>query len=414
VKRYASADRDELAAGRDLKVDAIVYGTVERLGEQLQVEARLARVATGNELWSDTHRLRAAETLEFQDHLAADIVRAIRVEITPQDRVRMARKETTNLEAWNAFHTGMYHWFREDQGSISNALHYFALATRADTNFAAAWAGMAAVHTLSAGVGMPFTNTWTAWKAPAERALFLDPDLALANAHYGMGLLILERDPEQAERYLRRALELDPLDPLGWNCYGNLLYARNEPEAAIRHGRKATELEPTVPFWWLDVAWFLNGAGRHEEALSEADKGLELMKFQSGLGRNQKGWSYLLLKRYREALEEFGAAVALEAENPGFRFGLGCALAQAGQRDAAQRTLAELQALRAGRPVSRVYTAGVLLALGEREAALAELERGTAEPDAALWWLGGDPWFAQLRDEPRFQAVLKAGRKPLN
>lgn len=284
---------------------------------------------------------------------------------------------------------------------MERQLRYFILAAEEDPLFADAWAGIASAYTLASGVGIPFTNGTTAWRAPAEKAVRLDPESMLANLTLGMGCMIMERDWSSAERHLRKALQLDPDGALANNAFGNYLYGRGDLRRALEYGRRATELEPTALFWWFDLAWFQNANGHYQESLASADAGLELVKSQSALGRNQKGWSYLLLKQHAQAIGEFQAAIGLEPGNPFFHYGLGCVLA-----DSSRQVLARLESMRKEGVVSRFFTAGVLLGLGEREKALADLEQGQREDDPCFWWLAGDPWYAPLRDEPRSMAIL--------
>ena len=404
VMRYATPGTDALEAGRKLDVDAVVEGHVHVQQERVRLTARLVAVGGGESLWANAYTERLGELLAVQESLAMQIADALTTQLSGATRANVVASETTSVEAWQLYSNGRYQVELRDANGLRRAIDFFAAALERDPRFASASAALSDAHTLTAVFSIePPAKAFRAARAAALRALELSPDLAQAHMAMGHVATNFEFDLEAGRRHYLRAIEIDPryaraLAQLALNRTqaGDLAAARD----AIRH---AQSLEPTsLPF--LGISGFI----RHfERAFDDAEKELARIVAtapQAWFPRQFLAHTMLARGKGTEVLR------LLDGRNepgPTSLSNLGRALAQAGRAQEARQELARLDRL--GRDGFGVGFAQALIHvdLGERDPALAALERGVTDLSQMQMYLNVEPALDGLRADPRFQALRR-------
>ena len=319
----------------------------------------------------------------------------------------MVTRPTENLEAYNLYLKGRYHFLRFTETGLEKALECLHQAVEAEPTYAQAHAFVGVVHVGRAILSYAAPRqTMPMAKEAALKALAIDETVADAHLTMAYVLDLGEWDWEGAEREYRRALELDPADTEARPVYGLLLGRLGRVDAGIAECRHAVERDPLLlsSRHYLALAFWM--ARRFDAALTEARAGVELdptyHPFHRILGHALAG-----LGRYGEAVEAFTQATIVAPSDPQWQGYLGWALGLAGQRQEARVILGNLERRRPGKYFSGFVMAHVSLGLGDQEQAISWLEVAAEERDGLLSFC--NVWFAldPLRADPRFQALLQ-------
>jgi DNA-binding winged helix-turn-helix (wHTH) protein/Tfp pilus assembly protein PilF len=403
--RFAG-ERDALGAGRLLRVDAVIDGHFQSARERLRVSVQLTRVASGETLWAERFDAPAQDLLALQDSLAARIARELAPRLTGEQHRRLAKRDTGEPRAFEAYLRGRHHWNKRTPEALRAALGSFQQAIDADPAFALAYAGLAAAHGVLGVYYAPPADAFPRARAAAERAIAIDPDLAAARAVLGAVRLLHDWDWPAAERELHLALALDPDDSEAHELMAWYLAARGRLAEAEAEIRSAHALDPLSLPIGRDMGAIAYWEGRPEQAVSELRKVLELesrfLQARLWLGRAGRA-----LGRHEEALAELRLALDASPGDPLVLAELAQGLAAAGRTHEARRVLADLQAQGEQTYVSSLSVAAVHAALGDSDAAFRSLERALDERAPGLVFLGVEPGWAPLRGDPRFAAVLR-------
>jgi tetratricopeptide (TPR) repeat protein len=207
---------------------------VRNEGDRIRVEARLINVTDGLHIWSDTYERKLTDVFAIQSDLALSIAEALRAELTPDERLRLARPPTESGTAFALYLRGRHFWNQRTPAGFELALGYFHQAIAIDSRYAAAWAGIAGVSALQGMSGsLDAEASRLRTRDAALRAIELDDDLAEAHAALGLYLHAFEWDAEAAEREFRHAIGLDPGNTAVRHYYGNLLAAMGRLDEAL-------------------------------------------------------------------------------------------------------------------------------------------------------------------------------------
>ena len=402
VRRYAGSEQDPLAAGRDLDVAAVIEGHVQFQPDRVRLTARLLDVGTGAALWTGSFDEKPDDYFALQDSLARQLVDALSVELSEEAQQRLTQHYTENVEAWQLYLNGRFHWDRRNEEGIRKAIQYYEAAERVDPRFALPAVGLADAWAAFGVFGaVPPGEAFTRARLAAERAISLDEQLADAQASLGHVLVQQSRDWAGGERQYRYALKLNPNYAQAFFWLGNLhAYKGRLPEALVETQR-AQSLEPMSLAFAANVGLIRYFMRDFDAALAQLE-GLVEAAPQALLARNHLGRVY-------SAMGKAGKAVQVLEGHPGPMAGsfsnLGRAYALNGQVDAARREIARVEELG-----KRGFGVGfdlaiVHAAMGEREFALAALERGEHDVSQMIGFLNSEPGLDLIRNEPRFRAV---------
>ncbi len=393
--------------GTALGVGMLVEGSVRRSRNRVRIVAQLVDSRTDQHLWAETYDRDLDDIFAIQTDVALQIAGALRAELTLEERARIGRRPTRDLEAYQLFLQGRHHFLQFTKAGFTQSLALFEQAVARDPLFALAYAGIAQANAESVlgGIsGLVPLEAFARARQALDRALSLDEDLAEAHGIAGLLRFARDFDWKGAEEEFRLALKLSPGSADIYLQLGRLCSSQGRFDESLTLMRRARELDPLAIR--SDFANELMRAGQTREALAEAQRALALDPSYPRL-HTLSGWACMALGRTAEGLAALERAVELLPESTLFLAQLGQALGMAGHEARARAILAELQAMAETQYVPAYQLAHVHTGLGEKEAALDCLERALGERSGSIFGIKGSFLFASLRDHPRFQALLR-------
>jgi TolB-like protein len=396
--------------GGELGVSHVVEGSLRREGTRLRVTMQLVSVGDQAPIWSESYDRSVHGALTIQSEIAAQVVRALALELLPAPWATPTWTGTHTPEARDALLRGKYFLNRGSPADLRSALTHFDEAIRRDRSFAAAHAARAdAYHMLAMFGQMPPIEAYSLARAAAADAVRLDPNLA--DAHAAMGLVQLWADwkPAAAAASLERALALNPSDAAAHHDYAWALVGLDRFDDAARHIVRARELDPVSPRASNDIGWLYLQIRQPSEALRACRQTLALdpdsIEAQQCLER-----AHLQRGEMTEALAAARAAASRgQGEVP-------AVLDEDGPpRERLMRLwqlrLDRLRTLSAERYISPYTMAMHHAVLGDDEQAFAQLERAYDDRSPVMVLLPTDPLFERLRGDPRFARLVENVRR---
>ena len=405
VLRHARKDEDALSVGRALRVDAVVEGSLHRVGDRLRVSVRLVRIPDGRALWGETFDTRSNDVFAVEDAIAQRIAEAVTPHLDPGARARLARRGTRDLAAYNAYLKGRYFWNRRTEADFRKAIGYFSQAIEADPDYALAHSGLADCYSLLSVWGAaPGRETLDKARAASSRAVASEDAPGEAHASAAFVRWIYDWDWEGADRAFSRAITLNPGYATAIQWYAYFLASRGRFDEAIAKIRRAQELDPLSVSIATDVGEILCWAGRTDEAIPQLRAALE-MEPNFAMAHNILGMVHLKRGRLAEAIDELELAFRLDGSSRTLAT-LGHAYGVAGRRADALAMIERLRTLSQGRYLSPFQLALVYAGLGEDDRAFAFLERAYEERSDTMAVLRVYPLMERLRRDLRFAALM--------
>jgi TolB-like protein len=395
---------------RMLAVDAIVEGSLVQEGHQIRVHAQLIRAATDEHIWAGEYQREYQSILEVQAEVARNIVEQIQLNLTPEDRARLASKPPVDPEAYESYLKGRYYFNQRTEDALHKSIASFQQAIARDPAYAPAYSGLAEAYAmLGFRGGFPSRDALSGAKKAALKAIELDDALAEPHASLAFIAETYEWDWPAAEREYKQALELNPGYAEAHNWYGGYLTYTGRFNEGVGEAMRARELDPLSLPLNNALAGRLLAAGRYDEALRQVQTTLELDEHFAP-AHQTLGWIYLH-GRKQDAIREFQNALQLAgAADTDIQLDLGFAYAVSGRPDEARKILANLQQLHQQGIVPAASLAILYGVLGESNEAFVWLEKAYQERDPQLTYLKAGRRFEPLREDPRFgQLVRRVG-----
>ncbi len=394
---------DVREVGRRLNVGAVLEGSVRKAGATLRITAQLVKAADGYHLWSGAYEREIKDVFAVQEEISRSIANALRVRLTRS----LAESRTTDVEAYNFYLKGRYHWNKRTEEGLRRSIEYFEQSIARDRKWAVSHAALADSYALLASYGVVApAEAMKKAKEAASEALRLDETMAQAHATLGFVRSFREWDWRAAEQEYKRAIELNPGYATARQWYAGCLRAVGRTDEALAEMKRAQELDPLSLAAGRDLGRVFLSMRQYERAVEQYRKVLELEpNFPSAY--MHLGMAYEEMRMHREAVEALEKARSLPGASPLVLGALGRAYAVSGRRGEAERLLGELESLSRRRHVSPVSRAFISIGLDDKDRALEWLERACAEHDPWIAWLKADPVFDTLRADPRFQRLLR-------
>lgn len=406
TQNFKSAPENLGDIAKQLGVSNVLEGSVQRVADQVRVNVQLINAVTDEHLWADTYDRKLTDIFGVESEIAQNVAQALQAKLTGSEKSLIAKKPTESQEAYELYLKGRFFWNKRTGVDLRKAIEYFQEAIAKDRNYALAYAGVADSYLLLPNYGGDSTQESITQARPAlKKALELDD--SLAEAHASAGLLdTLELRLERALGDFDRAIQLNPNYATAhhWLALGHMSLGHFDP--AIAEGKRALELDPLSRIINADFGWIYLNARRYDEAEAQVRKTLEidanffLAHFYLGIVLQVKG-------RVAQAIPEFQKAFDLNDDLYALAM-LANAYARNGQREEADKVLAQLNKEAKSRHVAPYAWAVAYLGLGEKERALAELERAYETHDTNyLFVIKTDPLLDDLRGEQRFEALVE-------
>lgn len=406
VRKFTSVNQDALAAGRELNVDAVLDGTIQRAGDRIRVSLRLISVADGSSLWTRIVEEQINDPFAVQDRVAEQVAQALIPRMSGEEKNLLARHYTENAEAYRLYMLGRYHGNRSTVEDWKKAIEYFNSATDKDPNYALAYTGLANMYlSLIADSLIPKADAIPKAKQASMKALQLDDSLSEAHVSAGRIKTYYDWDWAGAEREFKRAIELNPNSGDAHREYGAYLTNIGRSAQAIAEAKRARDLDPLTLVTNFQVAWALISAHRYDEAIEQSQQAAATFPtahFWIGLACLGKG-------SYQQAIEEFEKKLGLSKDyDPLTRAHLGYAYGMLGRKNEATKILTELKNLYQQQQASPYYLAIIYAGLGDKDQTFAWLDKAYRDRSRPLAsGLKVNPIWDGLRSDSRFADLLR-------
>jgi TolB-like protein/Tfp pilus assembly protein PilF len=408
TQKFKSTPEELPEIAKQLGVTNILEGSVQKANDQVRVNVQLINAVTNAHLWAETYDRRLVDIFAVESEIAKSVADALQVKLTGSVKTAISKKPTANPEAYELYLKGRFFWNKRTGADLRKAVDYFNQAIEKDPVYARAYAGLADSYALLSvfGAAAPQDSIPQA-RTAAKKALELDDTLAEAHASVGRILIGYDFDFPRAIAEFERAIALDPNYAtahhwLGWGP----LSASGQFDRAIVEGKRAVELDPLSSINNADLGLIYIHARRYDEAIAQLRKTIELDP-HFYIAPYYLGLAFQLKGQFSEAIDAYQKAVELDDDPENLSY-LGFAYARAARRDEAQKILARLTEEAKSRYVSAYSFAVVLLALGEKDRAMDELERAYREGSGNdIFTIKVDPMLDDLRGNPRFEALAE-------
>ncbi|MCA1639595.1 MAG: hypothetical protein LC768_14900, partial [Acidobacteria bacterium] len=401
-KYRGNADLSEVAGA--LGVQVIVTGRVAQRGDGLIIRVEMVDTRDNRQLWSDNFTRKLSDAQKLQTDISREIAENLHLRLSGTQTRQLAGQETLNPQAYELLLKGVFYWRKRGTENNKKSVEYYEQAIAVDPNYAIAYAKLSVAYTLLAANGILNPKEFIPKaEAAARKALELNENLA--DAHLAMAMLNQAAwDWAAAEAAFKRAIELNSNLADVRLRYSTYLGVIGRHDEAIIEAKRARELDPLSLRTSLSVADAFLFARRFDEAIAESKKILELDKNYIP-AYSTLGYSYAAKGMYGEAIATYQEIMRRSGDSTSLQIYLGAAYARSGEREKALEILKQLET---GKESSESGELPVLyVALGEREKAFASFEKAYAARDLQLQFLKVESNFDSLRDDPRFQDLLR-------
>ena len=402
VFRYKGKATDAGTIGKELSVQAILNGRVTQRGDQLILSLELMDAQSETVIWSERYYRKQADLIALQTEIARDVSQKLKTKLSGVDEQRLAKNYTENTEAYRLYLRGRFHWNKRAEKDMRKALEYFQQAVAIDPSYALAFTGLADAYSiLPEYSNSPPREMRAMAHGFALKALALDNNLAEAHAALGAILETYNYDFAGAERKYKKAIELNPNYATAHQWYGELLSFLGRHEESFSELRRALELDPYSLIINRVYGEALLRARKYDESVAQLKKTIELdvnfapayrSLFSTYQAKGNQADSVEALARYFELLGNYQDAV-LARES----------FARGGWQKFQRAMTGE------HRPINLPsYIVALFFAeLGDKDRAFAELDRAYNNRESYLRLIKTDPRFDPLRDDSRFEELLK-------
>ena len=398
-----NADVGEIA--QKLNVGNVLEGSLRREGNRVRVAVQLINARDGFHMWSQTFERELEGVFAVQDEITRSVVEALKIKLA----VALPAHKQPNTEGYDLYLKGRYFLNRKTQVDAQRATDYFQQALAKDPNDAMAYAGLADSYSslvFPLGAVAP-REVMPKAKEAALRALAIDNALGEAHASLAYITFFYDWDWAAAEREFKRALELNPNNADTHHWYSHFLMGQGRVEESLTQSKRALELSPFDMLFNVHLGWHNLYARQYDQALEQIEKAIEMDENFA----QAYPWRGLILEqqgKYAEAIAAFQKAINLFPGGSSVaKAELAHAYAVSGDREAAQKIIAELQELAKTKYVSSFQIAAIYAGLGEKDEVFAWLEKAFAERSDGLVNLNAEQRFDNLRSDPRFTDLAR-------
>ena len=441
VYRYQDSNQNSRDIGRALNTHVILTGRIRQTGDEVFINVELIDAKDDTHLWGKQYQGELSEIVALQREITRDVAENLDRPLSEDEDTKLVKNYKTNSDAYQFYLQGRYFWNKRTPDTLLKSIEYFERAVAADPNYAPAYSGLADSYSLLNIYNVsPATDFNSKARNAANRALQLDPNLAEAHASLGAFNFRHEWNWREAQANFERSIALDADYAAAHQGFAGLLSAQGKHDTALLEIQKALELDPFSLAINADYGKYLYQARRFDESAAAYRKTLELEP-NYARARLELGYVLAQKKEYEAAIQEINRAAALspnrraslienkpdsasETEtletslsmNGNVRAiaALGYVYAVSGERRQALEQIELLQKLSQNRYVSPYYAAIVYAGLNEKNKALDELEKAREKRFNALVFLQVEPIFADLQSEMRFKRIVETLNLPTN
>jgi serine/threonine protein kinase/tetratricopeptide (TPR) repeat protein len=407
ASHYRGKSMDMRKVGDELRVQAVLTGSIAQRGDDLTVNVELDDVRNGKQLWGERYNRKLADLLAVQNEIAREVSQLLRSQLSAEDQQKLTKGSTDNPEAYQFYLKGKYYTNKLSKAGFSKGIEYFNQAIALDHQYGLAYSGLAYNYINQDDWFMPPNEAGPKTREAAQKALAIDE--SDGGAHLSMAIVTHWYDWNwaAAESEFKRAIELNPNNWEAHTYYSWFLAPMGRNDQSIAEAKRAQQADPLSGFANFNVGGALVFARQWDPAIEQLHRAIEVDPTfwfsHCFLGRayEQKG-------KLPEAIAEFQRALELEEDNAEIWSGLGHAYALSGKRAEAQKVLQHLKGVSAHSWVAPYNIAVIYAGLGEKEQAFAFLDQAYKDRSYYLpTYLATDARIDSLRSDPRFVELRK-------
>jgi tetratricopeptide (TPR) repeat protein len=401
--------------GRELGVQYVLEGSVRREADRVRISAQLIQLRDQTRLWARQYDRNVNNLLALQGEITQQIADEIQLALGEHKRIDVAHQNAilpNTSEAYDLYLKGLYFWNKRTVLGFQQAIQYFQQAVTKDPNYARAYAGLADSYALMGGYSLgPQDKFIPQARAAALRALEIDE--SLPEAHTALALIVqnYDWDWQTAEKEYRRAIELNPNYATAHHWYAEHLSFLGRFDEALRESERARQLDPLSLIIATDDGAILYFSRQYDRAI---EKFRVVLEMEPNFPR-----AHIVVNAYVEKAQ-FADALA-DVERVRHAFGdtpwtwsmLAYVYGRAGRQEEARRALRKLEQFNRQQQIDPVAILWAHIGMGDKDLAFASLEKAYAQHSNALTTLKVEPGYDSLRDDPRFQELMRrVGLRP--
>jgi serine/threonine-protein kinase len=402
VFRYKGKETDPKTVGKELNVQAILNGRVAQRGDQLTLNLELVDVQTENVIWSEQYNRKQTDLVSLQSDIARDVSSKLKIKLSGADVQKLTKNDTQNADAYKLYLQGRFYANKRTPKDSRKAIDCFQQAVSNDANYALAYAGLAISYAYLTIYGdEPASETFPKARDFALKASKLDS--TLAEPHILLGLLKFLQDHDSAgwERESQLALAANPNSTDAHRLNGLRLMFLGRFDEALAEEQRALEIEPLSTAGNINYSYALFYSGRIDESEAQTKKAIELAP-DFWLSHYYLYNVYRFKGNYALAIEELAKSKDLRDETEAAKL-----IRESFAKGGWQGFLHAVTVEHAPMKMSAYNMAGFYAEVGDRDRAFAALNEAVDKADQFIGFMKIDPFMKPLRDDPRFQQLLK-------
>ncbi len=406
VIRYLHRKDDASAIGRELGVDVVLDGTLQRTGRRVRVTAQLIRLRDGKTIWGGKFDDEGSDLLAVQDELSSRLAQELALKVEPRNGQRFKKRLTDNAEAYELYARGLYFWNKRTAQGLAQAIDFFTQATQKDPDYALAYASLADAHMLTRYYrygGVTSEEVLAKARPAALKAIELDPTLSEAHAVMGM-VKALEGELPLARSMFRRAVDLNPNLAMSHLRYGFALANQGMLDAAIEHMLRAHQLDPLSPTINTNLSAYFIFKAQYDEGIKYARLALEIDP-NFWQARINLAEAAQFNQQYDEAVAEYKRIELIDASNNLVAPELAYLYAINGNRDKAIKLLAQTEKTFKDGKAPAYHIALAYVALSQPDEAIAWLNRAADSESIVMPDFRYSAKLQPIRNDPRFRSL---------
>jgi len=410
--QFRDRDVDAMKVGRALNVRSLLTGTVQRAGENLRISVELVDTSSGVQLWSQHYDRDFKNLFALEDDISSAVSTALAVKLGAATGQPLVHAGTNNPHAHDLYLQARKLSYSSDEAGLNRAVELFNQAIAEDSNYAAAWAGLAYTYAFLADAYRAPIDVLPSMKGAAEKAVALDPGMAEGHAYLGYILMAYQRDFPAGRREMDKAIALNPGSADAHFFRGLEPLSTQNPKAALVEFEAAEKIDPRNPFDPFSGMWAATALGDQALAIRKANRVLAIDPGFSYF-TDPLVYAYGSFGRWQDCVDRSIAAHARTDYGPDYKAAV--CHAHLGNAARARAILDQLETASRTRYVDHTNIAEVHIALGDKDGAMAALEQAykdRSQPLLLLWYL---PEFKPLHDDPRYKDLMDrmyASEKP--
>ena len=392
---------DVRKVGRKLGVSTVLEGSVRTSGNKLRITAQLINAADGYHLWSERYDRELKDVFKIQDEISLAIVDVLKVKLLGEEKEKLLKRYTDNVEAYNLYLRGLYFFNQFDFAQFNKAIEYFRKALEKDSNFAVAYYGLGGCDLALTYFGMARSNTVKQeFQMYIQKALAIDENLSEAYDMLGFYNAFFEWKWAEAESAWQRSIELRPSNVMALISYSINRSSWGDFHLARELARRAQSIDPLYDYGEFCASLPDFCTAKFDRVVERLSKYLKLdPPFWWGLWNLWRAFS--LMGRTTEAVDACKKSFSITGRDAIARM-----MAKAGIEDAFRTAACSMADFYQHHYTSPYDIAILFVHAGKRDEAMFWLGRSLEDVDPKLHFLKADPEWHSFQNDSRYLQYL--------